>query len=61
LLNFATKHVPIVLQELHGGVARGHSSSDIIVRKILDVGYWWLMMNQDVHEYMSNMSVSKNK
>jgi hypothetical protein len=30
----------MVLQELHEGVAKGHHLSfDIIVRKILDVGY----------------------
>jgi hypothetical protein len=28
-----------------------HFSSDIIMRKILDVGYWWPTMNQDVYEY----------
>jgi hypothetical protein len=39
------------LQELHGGVARGHFSLDIIVQKILNVHYWWLMMNKDVYEY----------
>jgi hypothetical protein len=43
--------MPTNLQELHGGVAKGHLSFDIIVKKILDVGYWWLMMNRDVHEY----------
>jgi hypothetical protein len=43
--------VSIILQELHGGVIGGHFSFDIIVRKILDVGYWWPMMNQDVYEY----------
>jgi hypothetical protein len=32
------KHAPTILQELHNGVG-GHSSSTIIVRKILDVGY----------------------
>jgi hypothetical protein len=41
----------MILQELHGGVTRGHFFFDVTVRKILDVGYWWLMMNQDVHEY----------
>jgi len=25
---------------LHGGVIGGHLSFDIIVKKILDVGYW---------------------
>jgi hypothetical protein len=28
-----------------------HFSFDIIVRKILDAGYWWLTMNRNVHEY----------
>jgi hypothetical protein len=43
--------MPTILQELHGGVARGHSSSNITMKKILEARYWWLMMNQDVHEY----------
>jgi hypothetical protein len=30
------KQVPTMLQELHGGVARGFFSFDIIVEKILD-------------------------
>jgi hypothetical protein len=28
-----------------------HLSSDIIVQKILGIGYWWPTMNQDIHEY----------
>jgi len=40
-----------ILQELHGGVARGHFSSEITMIKILNVGYRWLTMNQNVHEY----------
>jgi hypothetical protein len=35
----ATKQVSIILQELHGRVVGGHLSSDITMRKILDVGY----------------------
>ncbi len=45
------EHVSIILQELHGGVIGGHFSFDIIMRKILDVGYWRLMMNGDVYGY----------
>ncbi len=33
------EQVLAILQELHGGVAEGYFSFDIIVRKILDVGY----------------------
>jgi hypothetical protein len=50
LSSFATK-IGVILQELHGRVARGHLFSNINVKKILDVGYWWPMMNQDVYEY----------
>jgi hypothetical protein len=39
------KQVSIVLQELHGGVAGRHFSSNIIVQKILDAGYWLPTMN----------------
>ncbi len=45
------EQVPTFLQELHGGVARRHFSSDITMKKILDASYWWLMVNRDVHEY----------
>ncbi len=39
------------MQELHGGVAKGHFSSNIIMKKNLDVGYWWPTMNENVHEF----------
>jgi hypothetical protein len=39
------EHVSIVLQELHGGVARKNLINKINVQKILDVGYWWPMMS----------------
>jgi hypothetical protein len=42
--------VPITLQELHSGVGGGHFPSDITMRKILDVGYWWPTMNKNVHD-----------
>ncbi len=40
-----------MLQELHGRVVGGHFFFDIIMKKILDVGYWQLMIIQNVHEY----------
>ncbi len=40
-----------ILWELHGGIVGRHFSINIIVQKILDVGYWWLTANQNVHEY----------
>ncbi len=45
------EHVSTILQELHRGVAWRHLSFDITMRKILDVSYWWPMMNQNVYEY----------
>jgi hypothetical protein len=43
--------VPTILQELHSGDGGGHFSSDITVRKIIDIGYWWPTMNRNVHEF----------
>ncbi len=45
------EQLSIVLQELHGRILRRHLFFDITVSEILDVGYWWPMMNQDVYEY----------
>ncbi len=39
------------MQKLHGGIVGRHFSSHIIVRKILDASYWWLIMNPNVYEY----------
>jgi hypothetical protein len=58
LSSSATK-ISVILQELHGRVAIGHLSFDIIVRKILDVGYWWPMMNQNVYEYFQTSILKK--
>jgi hypothetical protein len=41
----------MVLQELHGRVAKRHFSLDITMRKIPNPGYWWPTMNRDIHEY----------
>ncbi len=35
------KEVPTILQELHGGVARRHFSSNVTMTQILDARYWW--------------------
>ncbi len=45
------KQITKILQELHGRLARRLLSFNIIMRKILNVGYWWPMMNWNVHEY----------
>jgi hypothetical protein len=39
------KQMFTILQELHGGIAKRHFSSNINMQKILDVGYRWPMMN----------------
>ncbi len=45
------KKVPTILQELHGGVARRHFSSNVTMTQILDARYQWLMMDRNVHEH----------
>jgi hypothetical protein len=42
--------MPIILQELHGGVGGRHFSSKNIVRKIFYADYWWPLMNKNVPE-----------
>jgi hypothetical protein len=43
--------MPTIFQKLHSGVGGRHCSSNIMMRKIFDVGYWWPTMNRDVHEF----------
>lgn len=40
-----------LLQELHDGLAGGHFEGNTIARKILHVGYYWLTLFKDAHEY----------
>jgi hypothetical protein len=45
------ERVPTILQELHNGFGGRHFSLNIMVKKILDLGYWWPTMNKNVHEF----------
>jgi hypothetical protein len=45
-----TSKTQIVLKELHG-VVGGHFATYIIAKKILDVGYWWPTLFQDIHDF----------
>jgi hypothetical protein len=45
-----TSKAHIVLEELHEGMV-GHFITNIIVKKILDVGYWWPILFNDIHEF----------
>jgi hypothetical protein len=40
-----------ILKELHEGVARWHFATNITVKKILDVGYWWPTQFKCTHEF----------
>jgi hypothetical protein len=53
--------MPIIFQELHNGVGGGHCSSNIMMRKIFDVGYWWPTMNRYVHEFFQTYDLCKQK
>jgi hypothetical protein len=41
----------MVMKELHEGRSKGHFATEMMQKKILDVGYWWPTMYKDVHEY----------
>jgi hypothetical protein len=47
---FTTLETQIVLKELDG-VVRGHFATYIIVKKTLDVGYWWPILFKDTHDF----------
>jgi hypothetical protein len=46
-----TSKAHIILKKLHEGVAIGHFAVDITAKKNLDVGYWWLTLFKDIHEF----------
>jgi hypothetical protein len=48
-----------ILQEFHNGVGGGRSSLDINVRKNLDIGYRWLTLNIDFHEFCQTYITTK--
>jgi hypothetical protein len=39
------------MKELHEGPLRRHFVTEIMQRKILNVGYWWPIMYKDMHNY----------
>ncbi len=46
-----TTKTQMVMKESHEGPSRRHFVTEIMQRKILDVGYWWPTMYRDVHDY----------
>jgi hypothetical protein len=41
----------MVMKESHEGPSRRHFVTELMQRKILDVGYWWPTMYRNVHDY----------
>jgi hypothetical protein len=41
----------IVLNKLHEGMVRRHFVTDIIAKKIMDAGYWWLTLFKNAHDF----------
>ena len=41
----------MIQKELHKSNAGGNFSQNIIVRKVLDAGYWWPMLYKDTYDY----------
>jgi hypothetical protein len=46
-----TNEVHKILRKLHEGFGGGHLATNIIVKNILDVGYWWPTLFHDVFEF----------
>jgi hypothetical protein len=43
------------MKELLEGPSRMHFATEIMQRKVLNVGYWWPIMYKDVHGYADLM------
>ncbi len=43
----------MVMKKLHEGPSKVHFATEIMQRKIIDVGYWWPTMYKDVHDSRS--------
>jgi hypothetical protein len=49
--------LPIILEEAHEGITRGHYAEKSTVQKILCIGLWWATLSKDVKEYCQNCDV----
>jgi hypothetical protein len=47
-----TSKAQIVFKKLHEEVLGGHFPIDIITKKILDAGYWWLIQYKKNHDFI---------
>ncbi len=54
-----TSEAHIILKELDEGVPGGHFATDIITKKILNVGYWWPTLFKDTHEFCKSYDSCK--
>jgi hypothetical protein len=43
--------IPTIVKEMHDGVGGGHFTTNITIRKLLDVKYWWPTMHNDILNY----------
>lgn len=49
--------IPLILREYHDNMAGGHFIGDIIVRKILQSGYWWPTLFSNCMTYIRQYDV----
>ncbi len=49
------------MKELHEGPSKGHFVIKITHKKILDVGYWWLTMYRNMHDYCRSCDACQKK
>jgi hypothetical protein len=42
---------PLILEESHEGIARGHYAGNKTVQKVLRAGLWWPTLHRDAKDY----------
>jgi hypothetical protein len=45
------EETPLILEEAHEGIARGHYAGKETTQKILRAGLWWPTLHKDAKEY----------
>ena len=58
LCHYVMEHErPMILNEVHASVEKGHYVGKVTVQKILQVGLWWPTLHANAREYCRNCDI----
>ncbi len=52
LLCIPQEEAKVIMDNVHGGVCGTHMSGKMLARKIITLGYYWITMEKDCHDYV---------